>query len=438
MTYPVRVPWSLLLPLVGALAVPLVLRLGGRVPLAYNLRNLAVRWRTTLLTAAAFTLVVLLLIIMLAFVHGMERLAGASGHPGNVLVLSQGITDELMSYIPFSDVGDLSLQTGVERDDEGRLLCSREVYTVVSQPAEPAGQRPEQQFVQIRGVELPELAARVHGLRLAPGGHWFSPAGVREAADTDPEYGSQPLVEAVLGEGVARERGVTLGDVFPVGPRRWLVVGILESAGSTFASEIWASRQVVGQTFGVENAYTSVVLRTAGAESARHLCQEITARFKRVGLWAVPEADYYVKMAAMDQHYLTASYLIACFLAVGGACSLMHTLFAAIAQRGKEIAVLRVLGYSRRQILASFLLEALLIALAGGLAGCALGCFAHDGTASGTISGDQGMGKAVLLRLTVDARTLTAGLLFTVLMGTLGGLLPALAATRLRPLETLR
>src|SRR5262249_37005631 len=202
---------SLLLPLACALALPLLLVAFSRVPLAYNLRHLAVRWRSTLVTALAFTLVVFLLMLMLAFVNGMERLTQTGGRPGNVIVLSQGITDELLSYLPFADAADVTLQPGVLRDEQGRPLCSREIYTVISQPG--AGRPGERhRLIQIRGIEDPEMAARVHGLRLYPGGCWFSEVGVRELFSRGQVAPSeQRIIEAVLGEGIARELGLAVG-----------------------------------------------------------------------------------------------------------------------------------------------------------------------------------------------------------------------------------
>src|SRR5262245_15505474 len=117
MTHPFHVPWSAFLPAAGAAALFFLLLGASKVPLAYNLRNLAVRWNTTLLTASAFTLVVSLLTVMLAFANGMERLTEASGHPGNVIVLSAGVTDELLSYLSVTDATEVGLQAGVLRDE---------------------------------------------------------------------------------------------------------------------------------------------------------------------------------------------------------------------------------------------------------------------------------------------------------------------------------
>jgi ABC-type antimicrobial peptide transport system permease subunit len=116
----------------------------------------------------------------------------------------------------------------------------------------------------------------------------------------------------------------------------------------------------------------------------------------------------------------------------------MNTMFAAISQRTKDIGVLRILGFKRWQILVSFFLESLAIALIGGAIGCALGYLVNGVTATSIVSGGQGGGKTVILRLIVDANIVAAAMLFTLIMGALGGLLPALSAMRLKPLESLR
>src|SRR5690606_29652507 len=137
----------------------------SRVPLRYNLRSVTVRWRTALLTAMAFTLVIGLMTVMLAFVNGMYRLTQTSGQPGNVMILSQGSTDETFSNLGFSDVTDFELQPGVLRDEEtNQPLASRETYIVVNQPVKyPQPGRPKGRFLQVRGVEDSAMAGRVHG-----------------------------------------------------------------------------------------------------------------------------------------------------------------------------------------------------------------------------------------------------------------------------------
>jgi ABC-type lipoprotein release transport system permease subunit len=419
-----------------------------RVPFGYNLRNLLVRWPTTLLTGIAFTLVVGLFTVMLAFVNGMNRLTEASGQSQNVMVLSDGATDEAFSSLGFGDITKIDQWPTVEKDEKGEPLTSWEVYIVVNQPipnARPGGR--QRRFLQVRGLKYPDRTGRVHNIALYPGGSWFSEAGVQalHASDTgeDKSRGEQ-AIQAVLGEGIARELGpdqgkpsLQVGDVFPMGDRQWAVVGILQSSGSTFDSEIWAKQQIVGEKFG-KASYSTVVLRTADEETSRRTAREVSANFKSPAVVAQVETEYYEKLTATNRQFSVAAWFVAAFMALGGVFGIMVTMFAAISQRQKDIGVLRILGYARWQILQSFFLESLLLALIGGGIGCLLGMSVNGATATSIISSGQGGGKSVVLKLIVDGQVLLSGLLFALAMGNIGGLLPALSAMRVRPLESVR
>ncbi len=463
----------LLIPIAVTALVVAALLLVGKVPLGYNLRNLVVRWWMTLLTAVAFVLVIGLLTVMLAFVNGMAELTAGSGHADNVIVLSDGSNDEAFSTLVFSDASDVDFEPGIMKSDAGKPLVSKEVYIIASMPIAPKeGRSPALQikghvvkiridrneftltdemgtdrvfrlaedgqvfanglagrldnlkpgdavwlaysergeerlvsevqgsnrrrFVQVRGIEDPLVASQVHHLDLFSGGQWFSEAGVEELPSTAAGASPETAIQAVIGGGVARELGPELkkerlevGDIFELGPKKWKVVAILNSGGTTFDSEVWAKRSYVGELYGKPNTISSMTLT----------------------FW----------------------------MAIGGVFGVMNTMFAAISHRTKDIGVLRILGYTRWQILVSFLLESLVIAMVGGLVGCALGSLFHGISATSIVgSGQGGFGKTVIFRLSVDANTLAIGLLLTLFMGGIGGLLPALNAMRLRPLESLR
>ncbi len=498
--------------LAGLLVFILALMAVSKVPLGYNLRNLLVRWRITLLTALAFTLVVGLLTFMLAFVNGMDRLTENSGQPGNVMVLSDGATDELFSNLAKSDTTNIEQQKDVQRTriaEREVPLCSKEVYIVVNQPIPPAavpnatqvrgkitaiasdkgtftlqdaddkewqfhytddgklatnflkaGERvlvvynarggenwvsqlhgsTRRRFTQVRGIEDALVASRVHGLDLFAGGQWFSDAGVQELPG---KKGSEPVIQAVLGEGVARILGqdagkerLENGDVFELGSRKWLVTGVMQSSGSTFGSEIWAKASIVGPMFG-KDQYTCLVLRSQDAPTAKRLADFLSKDYKPA-VRAEPENEYYAKLSETNKQFSIAIYFVTIIMSIGGVFGVMNTMFAAISQRIKDIGVLRILGFARWQILVSFFLETMAIALVGGLMGCALGSICDGWTATSIVSSGQGGGKTVVLKLAVDANTLMIGLLFTIIMGALGGLVPALSAMRLRPLESVR
>jgi ABC-type lipoprotein release transport system permease subunit len=357
------------------------------------------------------------------------------------MVLADGANDEIFSNLGFGDIARVERRTEVLQDADGQPLSSWEVYLLVTQPipnAPPGGRR--RRLLQIRGLDDPVRSSLVHQMPLHEGGAWFSDAGVQPLpGGTNGEQAGQ----AVLGEGIARDLGqdqgkssLETGDVFAMGPGMWVVVGILRSAGSTFDSEVWAKKQLVGERFGKKTT-TTIVLRTADADAAKRLSVDLTTHFTTPAVLAQPESEYYAKLNATNEQFLLATLFIASVIAVGGVFGVMNTMFAAISQRGKDIGVLRILGFARWQLLVSFFLETLLIALAGGVLGCALGAMANGWSAAGTVGAGPGS-KSVVLKLAVDANILLAGVLFSLGMGCVGGLLPALSAMRCRPLESLR
>ena len=249
----------------------------------------------------------------------------------------------------------------------------------------------------------------------------------------------------MLGEGVAGQMGqdrgkerLEIGDVFELGPRKWIVTGIMCSKGSTFGSEIWSKRGLVGPMFGKET-YSSIVLRTKDPQAAQAVADDLTANFKKTALMAQPETVYFSKLSETNRQFTTAIIFVAIVMAIGGVFGVMNTMFAAISGRTKDIGVLRIIGFARWQILVSFFLESLVISLVGGLLGCAIGFLANGWTATSIVSGGQGGGgKFVVLELVIGVETLLAGLLLALAMGALGGLLPSISAMRLKPLESLR
>src|SRR5262249_36935349 len=175
-----------------------------------------------------------------------------------------------------------------------------------------------------------------------------------------------------------------------------------------FGSEIWADCQMVGQLFNKGNYYTSLVLRTPDASSARRLSDELTHDFKKTALSAQPERAYYAQLAVTNEVFLYSAYVVAAIMAVGGVFGVMNTMFAAISQRTQDIGVLRILGFTRWQILVSFLLESLLLALVGGALGCFLGYQANGWAVTSFLEN-----RTLVFRMIVDGNTLAVGMLFT-------------------------
>ncbi|QDU26942.1 putative ABC transporter permease YknZ [Anatilimnocola aggregata] len=439
-----------LIPLVTAVGLMIMLTLWGRVPLRYNLRNLSVRWLTTVLTAIGFVLVIGLLTVMLAFVNGMVELTKSSGQPGNVLVISEGFQDETFSNLTVDVVTDVVLQPGILRDEKtNEPLASPETYLVVVQPIEnqDSGRAAGRRFLQVRGVDDAPMAARVHGMSLLAGGRWLSREGVTSGGEGQPD-----VLEAVIGIGMARELGSTrtsaelakatnrahldIGDFFTLGERKWMVVGVMAPTGSTFDSEIWAKRGIVAPMFG-KNSYSSVVLRAAGAPEAQKLKAYLNNDYAK-SVQAYVETEYFASLQETSKQFLFAIIVFAAVMSIGGLFGVMNTMFATVAQRSRDIGVLRMLGYSRAEVLSSFLVESLCLAMLGGALGCALGTLADGYEVKSIIGGGQGGGKFVALDMAVSGDIIAAGMTVALVIGALGGLLPAISAMLVKPLYSLR
>ncbi|CAN5177713.1 hypothetical protein BH11PLA2_BH11PLA2_07240 [soil metagenome] len=442
--------WPIVILLMYATDIALLFFL-GKVPFSYNLRNLRVRWLTNAMTALAFVFVIGLLVFLLAFVNGMTDLTENTGVPGNVFVLSDGSTDELFSNLGYGDIDNVekmiceldpqdnpippvTVKT-VLRDNRPAGLASKETYYVINQPI-PNSDPPRRRFVQLRTVEDPFIAQAVHDIQLVNGGRWF------DATSRSP-------IQCVLGEGIAKTLGadvgkatLSAGDSFKLGDVDWVVTGVMKSEGTTFGSEIWCFRSnLIYNPFGKEKN-TTLVLRTEQntRDAARAFAWHLNTRYTQQKLKCFAEQDYYAELTKTNNDFLAAIIFVAVVMAVGGVFGMMTTMFASIAQRIRDIGVLRLLGFKRWQILVSFMIESLAIALLGGLLGCLFCWLFVDGKSStSTISGGGGGGgKNFAITISVSLEVMSLGLLFAMMMGRLGGLVPALSAMRVKILDSLR
>jgi ABC-type antimicrobial peptide transport system permease subunit len=176
---------------------------------------------------------------------------------------------------------------------------------------------------------------------------------------------------------------------------------------------------------------------TPDLATAEKFVKEIQKR-TQVRINPMTERKYYEEMSKMNATFKGAAWFIAVILAIGGMFGLMNTMFAAVSQRIKDIGVLRIVGYSRPQILVSFLLEALLLAALGGGLGLLAGYLIHGFELTAFVAGNNGGGKTVVFSMLVSSSVVVAAVVYTLVMGLLGGVLPSLAAMRLRPLDAVR
>jgi putative ABC transport system permease protein len=385
------------------------------VPLKYNLRSLLVRRATTAATAIGIALVVFVLASALMLSEGVKKTLGSAGRPDVAIVLRKGSNAELESGIEDPQVNLVRSMPGVKRD-AGEPLGSGEIVVVAAMEKLGAAGVTN---VQLRGVTedayrlRPELRG-VRGRRPTPG-----------------------VDEALVGVRIAgRIKGLELGQAFDIKKNRPVtVVGTFEAGGSAHESEVWVDREVLRTSYGRQGSLSSVRVALE-SPSAFEGFRANVEQDKRLGLMALREPVYYEKQSEGLSLFISVlGSVVAFFFSLGAMIGATITMYASIANRQREIGTMRALGFSRSSILFCFLVEAVLLALVGG----ALGALASLGMGSVQFSMiNFASWSEMVFRFEPTARIVVTSLVVSMLMGVLGGFLPAVRAARTSPLAAMR
>jgi len=381
------------------------------VPVSYTFRNLVVRWHSTLMTAVGFSLVVAALIVMLAFINGVQRVCVASGEPENVIITDKGNSDEVFSQLQSSQIRELSLFEGVVRDDKGNPLASPEMFTVVHHYSQKSGGF---EFLHVRGVS--EQAPQVHQVVKLERGRWFR----------------QGQSELIVGSSLAQHQDFGLGTKLRIGANDWTVVGVFSAEGSALESEFWCDLPKLASTFRREGFVSTLVVRSANEKEALRLADSLsTSRYADVE--ASIEPDYYRKQSEQMNSLIVATWVIAMFMGIGSVFGIMNTMFATITQRKCDISIMRIIGFSKLQILTAFILEAIILASVG----TSIGLLAWPLINGISQSAEVGS-RELHFTFFLDATTALTIAGFSIFLGVLGGIFPAMSAMRISALEALR
>jgi putative ABC transport system permease protein len=386
------------------------------IPLAYNTRSLLVRKTTTTATALGIALVVFVLACSLMLASGVRKTLGSSGDGQKALVLRKGSEVELSSMVEQALVGLVLSAPGVARDSAGPLGAG-EVLVVIA--LDRVGSPGQISNVQLRGISERSQALRPQ-VRIV--------AGRAARPGTD---------EVIIGQSIAgRFDGVSLGSTFELRKNRPVtVVGVFAAQGSAFESEVWADIDTVRGSFGREGLVSSITVQLTSAGKFDRFESAIETD-KQLGLDAINEREYYENQSEGTSLFISITgTLIASFFAIGAMLGAMITMYAAVAQREREIGTLRALGFSRAAILSSFLLESLLLALLGGVVG-ALASLAMSLVSFSMVN--FATWSEVVFTFDPTVTTLLISLLAGGGMGLVGGLFPAIRAARTSPIKAMR
>jgi putative ABC transport system permease protein len=393
------------------------------IPIKYNIRNLRLRKGLTVMTALGIALTVTTAIFLMALIAGLNRAFVSSGSPKNVLVLRKGSEAELSGGFDAALFPTLKTLPGIATTKDGQPMVSGEWVVVIVLP---------------RKDGTGEVNVTVRGMM---------PAGL-EMRQTADEAGKQPPVKLIEGRWFQpgqrevvvsksiRERftHANIGDTMEFGKGSWKVVGVFDAGGSAYESEVWGDVNQMASDFDRQGGFASAYLRATDPIAAEALKNRVSDD-QRLKLEGMLESDYYAKQTSSGTPIKVIGWVVGVIMAIGSIFAAMNTMYAAVAYRGREIATLRVIGFSRPSILTSFVLESLLLALLGAIVGILL-MLPFNGMQTGTSNAVTFSEVVFALRITPTVAV--RAIIFALIMGFVGGLAPAWHAARQNILSALR
>src|ERR1700756_3397620 len=384
------------------------------IPIRYNIRNLKLRKGLTVMTALGIALTVTTAIFLMALVAGLDRAFVSSGSPLDVLVLRKGSEAELSGGFDASLFPTLKTLPGIAKDSHGEPLVSGEWNVVIVLPRKNGTGEVN---VTVRGM-MPD------GLELRPSaklitGRWFQP-GQREV-----------VVSKSIRDRFAH---ANIGDTLAFGKGDWKVVGVFDAGGSAYESEVWGDVNQMASDFDRQGGFASGDLRATDPLAADALKNRVSDD-QRLKLEGMIETDYYAKQTSSGAPIKVIGIVVAFIMAIGSIFAAMNTMYGGGAYRGRGIATLRVIGFSRPSILTSFVLESLMLALLGALVGILL-MLPFNGMQTGT--SNQVTFSEVVFALRITPLVAISAIVFALIMGFVGGLAPAWHAARQNILNALR
>jgi putative ABC transport system permease protein len=408
---------SALATLLSLLAMVVLAIVAKWVPVVYNVRSLARRRLTTLMTVAGMALVVFVFSSVLMLLQGIKRTLVTAGRDDNVMVLRKGATAEITSAVEREQAKLLSSLDEVAPDPkDGKPLVDPQVSVLIF-AQRPGGEATDGTNVLVRG--LTEKTLPLHeGVRVVEG-RWFSPG----------------TSEIVIGRSlIGRFVGASLGSEMNFARRGWKVVGIVDGAGSSYDSEVWCDIEQAMSAFQ-RVTYSQVTMRLKSASLLSSVIAKL-AGDQRLQLDVKPEQKYFEDQSTGLRTFLGfMGIFVAVVFSIGATLGAMISMYGQVAARLREVGTLRALGFRRSSVLVSFVVESVLLGLASGVLGVAASALMRF--ASFTTMNFSTFSE-VTFRFALTPSVVGWSMGFAALMGYVGGVLPAVRAARMPIVQATR
>jgi putative ABC transport system permease protein len=375
------------------------------IPLIYNVRSVKARWTSTIVAVAGIAGTVGVFIAMLSLARGFRATLVSSGSEDNALITRAGATSEMTSGLGLDSVKIIQDGPGIARADNGPLVTP-EAVLMAPIPLISTGTDAN---VELRGVSPTVMSVR-RNIKIIEG-RMFQPG----------------VAELIVGKNArATYSGLTLGSTIALGTVRWKVVGTFDAGGSSFDSEVWGDSHLLNGAYNRPDTISqSVTVHLTSPAALQQLKDSLTAD-PRLNVDVTREIDYYAKQSTRMTTLITIlGGFVAGIMAIGAVFGALNTMYSAVAERGREIATMRALGFGAAAVVVSFLIEALLIAFVGGAIAC-VAVLPLNGLTTSTMNFQTFSNLAFAFKITPEL--LVKGIVFALVMGVIGGLLPAVRA----------
>lgn len=386
------------------------------IPFTYSMRSIAVRKGSSAMAVGGIALVVIVFVTLLSLAAGFRRVVETSGSPDNVIVLRKGADAELQSQV-LRETARVISELPLVQEVDGRKLIVFESVIILSRPKAGGGET----NVTIRGT-TPDSPI-VHSEVQLTEGRWLTP-------------GSD---EAVLGVGLARRlQNVGIGQTITVGRNTWHIVGLFSAGGSALESELWMDGDLLQSAFHRDGVFQSVLFRAKGdaTEVAKQLNAMTTQDLRLRTQQAMTEKEYYQKQAKLMSDLITIlGGLLTAIMSAGAIAGAMNTMYAAVSQRRREIGCLLSMGFTPEAVWMAFMIESLLLASIGAIVGCSVSLAFH-GLKTGMAN--WATFSETAFEFLVTPQILIIASVISLLMGFVGGVIPAIHAARMKVVEALR
>ena len=387
-----------------------------KIPFTYNIRNLWNRRLTTTLTVVGIALVVFVFAAVLMLAQGVEDTMVATGSDDNVIILRKGSSSELLSAVSREQIGIISAFTEVAVAADGKPYGTSDVVTIINLNKKQSG---DMGNITIRGISAGAFALRPQVSMKE--GRWF-------------KEGSS---EIVIGNKIHDQfENVESGQQIQIGTKYWTIVGVTDAGKTGFASEIWADAENIMAEFNRTTTYSSFTFRLKDPADYETIKTKLETEQRLQDLEVKREQQFYREQSEGMSTFIKAlGLIITIIFSVGAMIGAMITMYAAVANRTVEIGTLRALGFRRRSILTAFLVEALTLSLIGGGLGLILASFMQFVSFSTT---NFSTFSELAFGFSLSTDVIVQTIIFSLVMGMVGGFFPAVRASRMNIINALR